>query len=123
MDNRDKKKLCINNIVWNTKHDDVSSYHPVCSKRGYGVYRQFQKYISCIVDVSFIGELGENHRPAASLTNFITYYCIEYTSPCAECKLTILVLISTDCIGSGKFNYHTITTRMDLLFNTTMHYA
>jgi hypothetical protein len=24
--------------------------------------------------------LGENHRPVASLTNFITYCCIEYTS-------------------------------------------
>jgi hypothetical protein len=38
----------------------------------------------------------ENHRPAASQTNFITWCCIEYTSPWAGFKLTILVVIGTD---------------------------
>ena len=32
---------------------------------------------------------------------------IEYTSP--EFKLTMLVVIGTDCTNSCKFNYHTIT--------------
>ena len=42
------------------------------------------------------------------LTNLITYCCIEYTSP----ELTMLVVMGTDCIGSYKSNYHTITTMM-----------
>jgi len=33
------------------------------------------------LSVLLVGETGENHRPVASQTNFITYYCIEYTSP------------------------------------------
>ena len=33
-----------------------------------------------------------------------------HTSPWAEFKVTTLVVICTDCIGSYKFNYHTITT-------------
>jgi hypothetical protein len=39
----------------------------------------------------------------------LTYSCIEYTSPWAGFDLT-LVVIGTDCIGSCKFNYHTITS-------------
>ena len=35
---------------------------------------------------------------------------IEYTSSCAGFKLTTLVVICTDCIGSCKTNCHTITT-------------
>ena len=45
-----------------------------------------------------------------SLTNFITYCCIEYISPSAGFKVTTLVVLSTDCIGSCKSNYHMITT-------------
>ena len=51
---------------------------------------------------------GENCRK--SLTNFITQYCNEYTSPWAGFELTTLVVIGTDCTGSCKSNYHTITT-------------
>ena len=88
-----------------------------------------------------------------SLTNFITYYCIKYTSQRAGLELASLVVIrfnnillyinnrigqqviptymksspyklytwindskpvviDTDCIGSCKSNYHTITTTM-----------
>ena len=45
-----------------------------------------------------------------SLPNFITQSCIEYTSPWAAYELKTLVVIGTDCIGSCKSNYHTITT-------------
>ena len=45
-----------------------------------------------------------------SPTNFIKYCCIEYTSQWAGFKLTTLVVIGTDCIGSCKSNYHTTTT-------------
>jgi hypothetical protein len=44
-----------------------------------------------------------------SLTNFITLCCFEYFSPWTGFELTTLVLIDSDCTGSCKFNYHTIT--------------
>ena len=64
---------------------------------------------------SFIGWGNRNtcRKPQTcrkSLTNFITQCCIEYTSPWAGFELTTLVVIGTDCIGSYKSNYHTITT-------------
>jgi hypothetical protein len=44
--------------------------------------------------------------------HFISHnnFCIEYTSPWTGFEITILVVIGTDCTGSCKFNYHTITT-------------
>jgi hypothetical protein len=46
-----------------------------------------------------------------SLTNLMTQWYIDHTSPQAGFKLTTLVKISTDyCTGSCKSNYHTITT-------------
>jgi hypothetical protein len=42
--------------------------------------------------------------------NFITQYCNGYTSSWAGFELTTLVVIDTDCTGSCKSNYHTITT-------------
>ena len=45
-----------------------------------------------------------------SLTYFITYICIEYTSSHMGIKLMTLVVIGTDCRGSCKSNYHTIMT-------------
>jgi len=50
-----------------------------------------------------------------SLTNFITYYCIEYTSPLAGFELIMLVVIDTDWIGGCKSNYHTITMTHSLI--------
>jgi len=41
------------------------------------------------------------------LTNCITKCCIKYTSPWVGFELTTLVVISTDCTGSCKSNYHT----------------
>ena len=40
----------------------------------------------------------------------ITLCCMEYTLPWVGFYLTKLVVIGTDCIGSCKSNYHTITT-------------
>jgi hypothetical protein len=42
-----------------------------------------------------------------SLRNFITLCFIEYPSPSPGFDLTTLVVIGTDCTGSGKSNYHT----------------
>jgi len=63
--------------------------------------------------VSFIS--GRNRRKlltcCKSLTNFITWCCMEHTLPWAWFKLTTLVVIGTDCTGSWKSNYHMIMTR------------
>jgi hypothetical protein len=45
---------------------------------------------------------GENHRPAVSHWQNLSHN-VSYTSPTS-------VVICTDCIGSYKSNYHTITT-------------
>ena len=50
------------------------------------------------------------------LKNFITYCCIEYTSPWAGFDLTTSVVISTDCIGSCESNYHMITATTATIF-------
>jgi hypothetical protein len=41
-----------------------------------------------------------------SLTNFITYCRIEYTSPWTGFELTTLVVIGTDCTSSCKSKYN-----------------
>ena len=60
--------------------------------------------------VSFIGggNRSSKRKPPTcckSLTNIMLY-----TSPWLRFKLTTSVVIGTDCIGSCKSNYHTITT-------------
>jgi hypothetical protein len=52
------------------------------------------------------GGPSENHRPVKSHW----LYHLIYTSPWSRFELTTLVVIGTDCIGSCKSNYHTITT-------------
>jgi hypothetical protein len=45
-----------------------------------------------------------------SLTNLITWWCFECTSPWTVFELTNLVVIGIDCTVSCKSKYHTITT-------------
>ena len=76
-----------------------------------GVYHHFQQYFSYIVEVSFIG--GWNRRtlrksPTCRVTDKL-YHIMLYTSPCSRFELTTSAVIGTDCIGSCKSNYHTIT--------------
>jgi hypothetical protein len=63
------------------------------------------------VAVNFIGRgngvPGENHRPITS--HWQTFHIMLYTSPWLRFELTTSVVIDTDCIGSCKSNYHTIT--------------
>jgi hypothetical protein len=55
------------------------------------------------------GAPGENHRPAESQTTLShNVFCVLLAR--ATFKLTTLVVIGTDCIGSCKSNYHTIMT-------------
>ena len=51
----------------------------------------------------------ENHLPAASQTNFYHILLYRVHLAWAGFELTTLVMIGTDCIGSYKSNYHTIT--------------
>jgi hypothetical protein len=57
------------------------------------------------------GVLGENHWPVASHWQTLSHSIVSSTPRHERVfELTILVVIGTDCIGSCKFNYHTITT-------------
>ena len=65
-----------------------------------------------IVVVSFIGG-GNRRKPPTclkSMTIFMTYCYIGYTSPRVEFELATLVVIGTYYTGSCTSNYHTITT-------------
>jgi hypothetical protein len=81
----------------------------------------------CLMPLSTIFQLycgasliigGNRRKPPTcrkSLTNFITWCCIEYTSQWTGFELTNLVVICTECTGRCKANCHTITT------NTVLH--
>ena len=67
-------------MSWSSLFNDLIGY-------GYGGYRHFQQYFSYIVAISFI--VGRNRstrikpltcRKSLTVTNFITFCCIEYTS-------------------------------------------
>jgi hypothetical protein len=49
------------------------------------------------------------------------YHILLYTSPWSRFKFTISVVIGTDCIGSCKSNYHTITVTTALM-NSNIHF-
>ena len=71
-----------------------------------------------IVVFIFIGGGNRRKTPTCrkSLTNFITQCCIKYTSPFMGFELTMLVVKGTDCTGSCKSIYHTLTTTMTLKY-------
>ena len=57
------------------------------------------------------GVLRENHWPVASHWQTLSHNVVEEnTSPGTGFELKTSVVIGTDCTGSCKFNYHTITT-------------
>ena len=63
--------------------------------------------------VLLVGETrdpGENQQPAASRGQTLSHNVVSRTPLLAGCELTTLVVIGTDCIGSCKSNYLTITT-------------
>jgi len=72
----------------------------------YGVLCHFQQYFSYIVAGSFIG--GGNQGTQGKTTDKL-YLIMLLTSLWSGYKLTTSVVIDTDCIGSFKSNYHTIT--------------
>ena len=59
--------------------------------------------------VLLVEQTGENHRPAASHWQTLSRKVVSITPGLSGIQLTTLVVIGTDCIGSCKSNYHTIT--------------
>ena len=60
--------------------------------------------------VSFIGEGKQTtHRKPQDTDKITQNAVLEYTLSCAGFKLTTLVVIGTDCTGSCKSIFHTIT--------------
>ena len=78
--------------------------------------------ISDIMAVSFIG--GENHWPVASHWPIYDIMLYRIHLAWVRFELTTLVVIGTDCTGSWKANYHTITTapRLKGLFTNVYTY-
>ena len=61
--------------------------------------------------VLLVKETGENHRPVASHWQTLSHNDVSSTPRHErEFELSTLVVIHTDCTGSSKSNYHTITT-------------
>ena len=77
--------------------------------------RYFQQYFSYILAVSFIGGRNRSMRKKTTdlsqITNKLLSHNIVSSTPCHE--LTTLVVIGTDCTGSCKSIYHTITSYHD----------
>ena len=86
-----------------------------------GVSRHFQQYFSYIVAISFIG--GANRKTSEKTTELsqVTdkrYHILLYTLPWSRYELATSVVIGTDCKGSCKSNYQTITaTTAPFLFD------
>jgi hypothetical protein len=62
--------------------------------------------LQSVLLVEETGVPGENHRPVATDR---LYHIMLYSSPWSRFALTTSVVIGTDCIGSCRSNYHTIT--------------
>ena len=58
----------------------------------------------------------ENHRPAVSHWQTWSHNLYRVDLAWAGFELTTLVVMGTDCIGSYKSNYHTITTTTAPMF-------
>ena len=67
----------------------------------------FWRYVLLVGET---GDPGENQQPAASRGQTLSHNVVSRTPLLDGCELTTLVVIGTDCIGSCKSNYLTITT-------------
>ena len=60
--------------------------------------------------VLLVEETGENHRPIASHWQTLPHNVVSSTARHEVFELTTIVVIGTNCTGSCKSNYYTITT-------------
>ena len=64
-----------------------------------------------VISVLLVEENREKTTDLSQITDNL-YHTLLYTSPWSRFELTTSVVIGTDCIGSCKTNYHTITATM-----------
>ena len=80
----------------------------------YGVYHHFNNISviswQLVLLVEETGVPRENHRHVASHWQTLSHNVSRYISPCTGFELTTLMVIGTDCTGSCKSNYDTMTT-------------
>jgi hypothetical protein len=95
------------------KHSDSKSVEKISTRGWFMVFNATFNNIAVIswrsvLSLEEIGGPGENHRPFASHWQTLSHNVV--SSSWTRFKLTTSVVIGTDCTGSCKSNYHTITT-------------
>ena len=78
----------------------------------------FQLYIGCQF---YWWRKPEDPEKTTDLSQVNNKRCIKYTSPLTGFELTTLVMIGTDCTGSCKSNYHTISWSQWPLYHWVIH--
>jgi hypothetical protein len=93
-------------------HDFFLGLGLLCLKPFSTIFQLYNVSWWSVLLVEETGEPGENHRPVASHWQTISHSVVSSTPHLSGFKLTTSVVIGTDCIGSCKSNYHSITTKM-----------
>jgi hypothetical protein len=111
---------CNYKVYWVSDQNTIRKYfrtiHILFPKRfcykytDFGFLRNYLSWQSVLL-VEESGLPGENHRPVAYHWQTLSHNGVSSTSPpSVGFELTTLEVIGTDCTGSCKSNYHTITT-------------
>jgi hypothetical protein len=82
---------------------------------GFMVFNTTFKNISVIswTSVLLVEETRENHQPITSHWKTLSHNVVSNIPRLSGFELTTLIVVGTDCIGSSKSNYHTITATTD----------
>jgi hypothetical protein len=105
------RKMSIASLIYTIPSRDMTCY--ILFLWRFMVFNATFKNISVISWLSVLlveetGGPGDNYRFVASHWQTLLHNVVHRTL--IEIQLTTSLVIGTDCIGSLKFNYHTITT-------------